>query len=160
MSDTYRLIRYFRRELDPKDPVALEVAGVLAGDLRLLTRLQGLLEWIAGIEAEPPRAASLGGLASALRLAKPLPLSPVSLLPERGPEREKLMLDKEYKKRMLKAFASILAKRRETHALFDMFALGELAEFDEGPSPKKPLPPRLRVEPNATPEKVVAALAD
>lgn len=70
------------------------------------------------------------------------------LLPERGPEHEKLLLDKEYKKRMLKAFASLLSKRRETHGLFDTFTLGALVEGDS--RPKKPLPPRLRVEPNPT----------
>ncbi|MBI5624759.1 MAG: hypothetical protein HY924_13350 [Elusimicrobia bacterium] len=72
------------------------------------------------------------------------------LLPERGEEHQKLLLMKKYKKRMLRAFASILAKRRETRALRDMMQLGALALDEPEREPSKPLPPRLRVEPNPT----------
>lgn len=70
------------------------------------------------------------------------------LLPERGPENIKLLLSKEYKIRMLKAFAALLTKRRETQALTGMVTLGGLDD-DEWPN-KTPLSPRLRVEPNPT----------
>ncbi len=66
------------------------------------------------------------------------------LLPEKGEEKEKLLLTKEYKKRMLEAFQVLMTKRRETHARqLKMFAAGK-AEVGEMPDAIKP---RLRLEP-------------
>ena len=69
------------------------------------------------------------------------------LLPEKGEESNKLLLTKEYKKRMLEAFKALMTKRRETHA--------RQAKFAEGAAerPMRELSfvqPRLRVEPNPT----------
>ena len=73
------------------------------------------------------------------------------LLPEKGAEKDKLLLTKEYKKRMLEAFKALITKRRETH-------VRELAvEAAKAEEPRK-LPvvievdvqPRLRVEPAPT----------
>ena len=63
------------------------------------------------------------------------------LLPERGEEREKLLLTKAYKKRMLEAFQALITKRRETHARQMKHAVGAAAP------PPAEVRPRLRVEP-------------
>ncbi len=63
------------------------------------------------------------------------------LLPEKGEERNKLLLTKAYKKRMLEAFQALLTKRRETHARSLDTAKAAAAE------PPKDISPRLRVEP-------------
>jgi hypothetical protein len=63
------------------------------------------------------------------------------LLPEKGEERSKLLLTKEYKKRMLEAFQALITKRRETHARqHDMMAAS-------AGRPPSQVQPRLRVEP-------------
>lgn len=65
------------------------------------------------------------------------------LLPERGQERDKLLLTKEYKKRMLEAFKALVTKRRETHV-----RQLELAGVATSMMvPLEQLQPRLRVEP-------------
>ena len=204
LGQAYALLRYFQEELDPGDPRAVEIAGLLSRDPALRSRYTALLDWLASLETGQTRAGSLAELegskgrrrvsllaaplskedllftglfgeglppgadlmlelVKAVRSGK-LDLKPGAkagwyeyqayaletfLLPERGPESAKLLLDKEYKKRMLKAFAAVLAKRRETRALSGMFALGALAEGEDA-RPRTPLPPRLRVEPNPT----------
>jgi hypothetical protein len=67
------------------------------------------------------------------------------LLPEKGEEKDKLVLTRAYKKRMLEAFQALLTKRRETHLrqLNNPFVLGMSASI---PLPKR-ITPRLRVEP-------------
>jgi hypothetical protein len=65
------------------------------------------------------------------------------LLPEKGPERERLQLTKAYKKRMLEAFQALITKRRETHVR----QLGAAAAMAEAPPPLDQIKPRLRVEP-------------
>lgn len=65
------------------------------------------------------------------------------LLPERADERDKLLLTKAYKKRMLEAFQALLVKRLETHAM----AVGEAAAPRTAP---QSVEPTLRVEPCAT----------
>jgi hypothetical protein len=67
------------------------------------------------------------------------------LLPERGPESNKLLLTKAYKKRMLEAFQALITKRRETHSGEDKYG-GKVISPQEVVS----LEPRLRVEPNPT----------
>ncbi len=64
------------------------------------------------------------------------------LLPEKGPEGEKLLLTKAYKKRMLEAFKALITKRRETHS-----RQLDTAEAAAAPPPAE-VAPRLRVEPN------------
>ena len=66
------------------------------------------------------------------------------LLPERGDERNKLYLTKQYKKRMLEAFQALVTKRRETHSR----QLG-VTKDEAMPPPELPefVQPRLRVEP-------------
>jgi hypothetical protein len=64
------------------------------------------------------------------------------LLPERGEERDKLLLTKAYKKRMLEAFQALVTKRRETHVRQLGVAKGEPAA-----APPAKVGPRLRVEP-------------
>ncbi|HEV3024673.1 MAG TPA: hypothetical protein VGX76_19490 [Pirellulales bacterium] len=65
------------------------------------------------------------------------------LLPERGDERDKLLLSKSYKKRMLEAFEALMTKRRETH----------VRQLDTANAPSampralEKLSPRLRLEP-------------
>jgi hypothetical protein len=66
------------------------------------------------------------------------------LLPEKGQERDKLLLTKAYKKRMLEAFQALLTKRRETHVRQMMMAVGAAAP------PPSEVAPRLRVEPCPT----------
>jgi hypothetical protein len=71
------------------------------------------------------------------------------LLPERGPEGAKLLLTKEYKKRMLEAFKALITKQRETHvrqlAVADVPLSAAPPPFVPPPRPK--VSPRLRVEP-------------
>jgi hypothetical protein len=67
------------------------------------------------------------------------------LLPEKGAEHTKLLLTKNYKKRMLEAFQALMTKRRETHARNLKTAEGMAA-----PPPLVNVKPRLRVEPCPT----------
>lgn len=67
------------------------------------------------------------------------------LLPERGPENQKLMLSRKYKERLLEAFRAILTKHRETHEMLAAPAAA-VALIDEIPQ----ISPRLRLEPNPT----------
>jgi hypothetical protein len=67
------------------------------------------------------------------------------LLPEKGEEHDKLVLTKEYKKRMMEAFKALITKRRETHVrqMANPFVLGM-----EAPAiVQVKTSPRLRVEP-------------
>ncbi len=64
------------------------------------------------------------------------------LLPWKGPEHEKLLLTKAYKKRMIDAFAAVMTKRRETHV-----RLLEAAKSAEALPPPVQVRPRLRIEP-------------
>jgi hypothetical protein len=69
------------------------------------------------------------------------------LLPEKGEERDKLVLTKTYKKRMLEAFKALMTKRRETHV--------RQLENSRAPTAMPPqmpevVSPRLRVEPCPT----------
>ncbi len=69
------------------------------------------------------------------------------LLPEKGAEKDKLLLTREYKKRMLEAFKALITKRRETH-------VRQMAVMAAKAAPPPPLEvnvaPRLRVEPAPT----------
>lgn len=66
------------------------------------------------------------------------------LLPERGEERNKLLLTKPYKKRMLEAFQALITKRRETHVR-QLESAGPKAA---APPPRlQSIAPRLRIEP-------------
>jgi hypothetical protein len=65
------------------------------------------------------------------------------LLPEKGPERERLQLTKAYKKRMLETFQALITKRRETHVR----QLGVAEAMAAPPPPLDQIKPRLRVEP-------------
>lgn len=67
------------------------------------------------------------------------------LLPERGPENQKLLLTRKYKERLLEAFRAILTKHRETHEMLAVPAAA-VALIDEVPR----ISPRLRLEPNPT----------
>jgi hypothetical protein len=64
------------------------------------------------------------------------------LLPEKGEEHEKLLLTKEYKKRMLEAFQALVTKHRETHVRQIPTTVSK-AE----PTPPQEVTPRLRCEP-------------
>src|SRR5262249_16062412 len=66
------------------------------------------------------------------------------LLPEKGPERDKLLLTRAEKKGMLEAFQALLTKRRETHVRQLMRAVGAAEP------PPAEVAPRLRVEPCPT----------
>ncbi len=65
------------------------------------------------------------------------------LLPEKGEERDKLLLTKSYKKRMLEAFQALITKRRETHVR--QLGVAEMAAA--AARPPEDVRPRLRVEP-------------
>src|SRR5262249_42982100 len=65
------------------------------------------------------------------------------LLPEKGDEKNKLLLTKAYKKRMLEAFQALITKRRETHVR----QLGPAAAKSAAEPPPSEVRPRLRVEP-------------
>jgi hypothetical protein len=65
------------------------------------------------------------------------------LLPEKGAEKDKLLLTRAYKKRMLEAFQALITKRRETH----VWQLGIAAGKAEAAPPPSDVCPRLRVEP-------------
>ena len=68
------------------------------------------------------------------------------LVPEKGPERDKLLLTRAYKKRTLEAFEALLTKRRETH--IRVAAPGSRGAIGTPPLPSLTrLRPRLRVEP-------------
>jgi hypothetical protein len=71
------------------------------------------------------------------------------LLPEKGDERSKLLLTKQYKKRMLEAFQALVTKRRETHAR-QLYAKDAPREMAAPPPPPDFVEPRLRVEPCPT----------
>jgi hypothetical protein len=64
------------------------------------------------------------------------------LLPEKGEEKNKLLLTRAYKKRMLEAFQALLTKRRETHVR-QLY----MAEAKSAKAPPDKVQPRLRVEP-------------
>lgn len=69
------------------------------------------------------------------------------LLPEKGPESNKLLLTRTYKKRMLEAFKALVTKRRETHVRqLEMKTAEEAIPIHELTSVR----PRLRLEPNPT----------
>jgi hypothetical protein len=67
------------------------------------------------------------------------------LLPEKGEEKNKLLLTRGYKKRMLEAFEALITKRRETH----LRQMDVVRSFGMPPSPMPPeqIKPRLRLEP-------------
>jgi len=67
------------------------------------------------------------------------------LLPERAAEHAKLELTKSYKKRLIRAFAALLVKRRETHWRSLAPSLGAKMHVADGD-----VRPRLRVEPAVT----------
>lgn len=71
------------------------------------------------------------------------------LLPEKGPERDKLLLTREYKKRMLEAFKALVTKRRETHVRELALAKAK-SESKAPPPPAVDVAPRLRLEPAPT----------
>jgi hypothetical protein len=69
------------------------------------------------------------------------------LLTEKAEERKKLAFTKGYKERLLQAFAALLTKRRETHALHQsVLSLGESSDWSHPPE----IWPRLRLEPCLT----------
>lgn len=109
----------------------------------------------------PPGADLMRELISAIRSGK-VDLTPTAesgwydrqafaletlLLPEKGQEKDKLVLTKEYKKRMREAFQALVTKRRETHVRQLEFPAPKSAE---PPPPVNKVKPRLRVEPNPT----------
>jgi hypothetical protein len=63
------------------------------------------------------------------------------LLPEKGEERDRLLLTKNYKKRMLEAFKALITKRRETHLRQHGDSLASAQR------PPAIVQPRLRLEP-------------
>ena len=71
------------------------------------------------------------------------------LLAEKGVERDKLLLTKEYKKRMLEAFKALVTKRRETH-MREMQMLEALSLPSRPPKIEVDVRPRLRIEPAPT----------
>jgi hypothetical protein len=70
------------------------------------------------------------------------------LLPEKGAERNKLLLTKTYKKRMLEAFKALMTKKRETHVR--QLEIPLAPAMRESPAPVEKVKPRLRVEPAPT----------
>jgi hypothetical protein len=66
------------------------------------------------------------------------------LLPEKGMEKDKLLLTKSYKERMLEAFKALITKRRETHVRQLGAAKKDVAA---PPPPVDSVKPRLRIEP-------------
>lgn len=70
------------------------------------------------------------------------------LLPEKGAEKDKLLLTREYKARMLEAFKALMTKRRETHVR--NLSLAEKGIKREPPPLEVTVSPRLRVEPAPT----------
>jgi hypothetical protein len=67
------------------------------------------------------------------------------LLPTAGPEKDKLLLTAEYKKRLMEAFEAIVTKQRETHVR--QLAVAKSAAEPPG---EQAIAPRLRVEPCPT----------
>ena len=70
------------------------------------------------------------------------------LLPGRGNEKNKLVLTKKYKERMLQAFSALITKRRETHVR--QLEIAKDKKKDSSAVPEMQFSPRLRVEPNPT----------
>ncbi len=68
------------------------------------------------------------------------------LLPERGPERDKLLLTQAYKQRMMEAFTALITKRRETHVRNLGQGMAGAAPGFHTPTPAE-VRPRLRLEP-------------
>src|SRR5207237_6696787 len=67
-----------------------------------------------------------------------------------GEESNKLLLTKEYKRRMLDAFKALLTKRRETHVrMLNIGCSGAESKWPPG-TDKDRITPRLRVEPCPT----------
>jgi hypothetical protein len=66
------------------------------------------------------------------------------LLPEKGQEKDKLLLTKSYKERMLEAFKALMTKRRETHV---RQLAKDKAPMAAPPPPVEKVKPRLRIEP-------------
>jgi hypothetical protein len=69
------------------------------------------------------------------------------LLPEKGDEKDKLLLTKTYKKRMLEAFKALMTKRRETHVRQLDIANAPRSMAPPPPKLEERIKPRLRVEP-------------
>jgi hypothetical protein len=69
------------------------------------------------------------------------------LLPEKAAERDRLLLTRVYKKRMLEAFQALVTKRKETHARQLDLPRPTAEARDEPREPPLVLAPRLRVEP-------------
>jgi hypothetical protein len=69
------------------------------------------------------------------------------LLPGRGKEKDKLLLTRTYKERLLEAFKTILTKRRETHVRQVDVSIGCSGGPPEEP---EPITPRIRIEPAPT----------
>ncbi|MDA0589283.1 MAG: hypothetical protein O2820_14995 [Planctomycetota bacterium] len=68
------------------------------------------------------------------------------LLPSKGQEEQKLLLNKSYKERLVQAFKALVTKRRETHVRgTDVATTSEAAPFN-----KLGFRPRLRIEPCVT----------
>jgi hypothetical protein len=68
------------------------------------------------------------------------------LLPEKGAEKDKLLMTKAYKKRMIEAFKALITKRRETHVR----ELGIAGAKTTAAKPPDQFGPPLRVEPCPT----------
>jgi hypothetical protein len=68
------------------------------------------------------------------------------LLPEKGAEKDKLLMTKAYKKRMVEAFKALITKRRETHVR----ELGIAGAKTAAPKPPDQFGPPLRIEPCPT----------
>jgi hypothetical protein len=69
------------------------------------------------------------------------------LLPEKGAEKDKLLLSKAYKKRMLEAFQALVTKRRETHVRQLDIVMAPRSMERPPPKLEEKVKPRLRVEP-------------
>ncbi|MEK7270738.1 MAG: hypothetical protein AAB215_07360 [Planctomycetota bacterium] len=70
------------------------------------------------------------------------------LLPEKGREKDKLLLTAAYKRRLLEAFKALMTKKRELHARG--LARGRAPAAMIAPPPPASVRPRLRLEPAAT----------
>jgi hypothetical protein len=126
------------------------------------TSKETVLFWTLFPQGLPPNADLMRELVRAIRSGKvdlkPKPGSgwyehqvyalETLLLPEKGEEHNKLLLTKEYKKRMLEAFQAQMTKRRETHVrqLSKDKKDGPGGSY-EPPPPPDSIRPRLRIEP-------------
>ena len=170
LADQRKAVNFYARLTNP--PKCLSVADMankpISGPVALFPPSTSpeaeLFERLFGGIGIPPNVDLMRELVQAIRSGKvdltPRPQSgwydqqvyalETLLLPGRGQEKDKLLLTRAYKKRLVEAFKALMTKRRETHLRqLEPIPLGCCSSMP-APQSTRVIRPRLRVEPNPT----------